>query len=93
MLQRGMIWHVAMVWAVALAALGLSESAGVRGGDGREEPWFCHGIECPAFDRLPGGSSGYSLRHYAAAEWVTTVVKVDTLSGFRAAENEGFMRL
>lgn len=54
----------------------------------QNEPWFCHGIDCPNFTNTT--IEGIEIRNYPAALWAST-----NISGINLidAENIGFNRL
>jgi hypothetical protein len=59
------------------------------------KPWFCHGLECPAFKVVgQGGGSGglppYEVRAYERSVWASTRVEAHTLV---TAQATGFKRL
>ena len=52
-----------------------------------DAPWFCHGLDCPAYT-VVAEKTGYEVRLYNASKWVGTVAISDTWtngtsSGFR----------
>jgi hypothetical protein len=52
------------------------------------EPWFCHGIDCPNFTNTT--IDGIEVRNYPSALWASTNISSTNLI---EAENIGFDRL
>lgn len=75
------VFAVALVRQVQGAALAESGSSVLRLASAEsksaEAPWFCHGIDCPAFtlDKTFTGVKGVERRKYAASKWVSVTVK------------------
>ena len=76
--------------ASVLGALGLRADDALGTADEVAAPWFCHGIDCPAFEPVPTDAS-YETRIYPPGlRWTSTVVSgVD----YDAAVGVGFRRL
>jgi hypothetical protein len=44
---------------------------------GKEEPEFCHGLACPAFETV-GSANGYELRAYEPSSWASVDVQASS---------------
>lgn len=74
--------------AAAAATSATSATANKATTDDFVAPWYCHGIDCPAFDNST--ISNVEVRQYASFLWASTNVSSTDLDG---AENIGFDRL
>ena len=54
-----------------------------------DAPWFCHGIDCPAYTVI-AEKDGYEIRNYNASKWVATTV---TGTNWNIATESGFQLL
>ena len=54
-----------------------------------DAPWFCHGLNCPAFTQF-ASPEGVELRTYQGNLWVSTLIEGTSLD---AATSTGFSRL
>jgi hypothetical protein len=70
-----------------LAIFSVASSAYLRGDS--EAPWFCHGIDCPAFTNSTS-SGGVEERNYESNLWASTDIKGVDLD---SAIDTGFQRL
>jgi hypothetical protein len=84
-----------VAFATLAAFAGGLISAGAAAPPAAAAPWFCHGLECPAFKTVGtgGGVDGrppYEVREYERSVWASTRVEAYTLATAQAA---GFKRL
>ena len=63
--------------ASAYAFIGLLVATSfIASGVNADAPWFCHGLDCPAYT-VVAEKQGYEVRLYNASKWVATVATSD----------------
>ena len=77
-----------IIYSIALATLIVCTFA-IPARD-RDEPGFCHDLDCPTYTTV-SKKDGYEVRKYDASRWVGTTIT--SRDDYKTAVNEGFDRL
>lgn len=62
---------LSLLTLVALLGITMPVYGGLQPG---EEPWFCHGLDCPKY-KVVETTDAYEVRDYKEAVWATTTVE------------------
>ena len=79
--------QIVVVLVAIMAVLATVSGKSLRSGDG-DEPWFCHGIDCPSYSNTTTDS--IEVRSYSTELWSSTDVYGVSLDD---AMDTGFNRL